>query len=312
MPLRLANLNSMSKLKIFKYRIFLKLTRTFPALFPDSWFLKARYFFEMGRELDLKNPVWFSEKLQWLKLHDRKPEYVKMVDKVKVKDYVATLIGEDYVIPTLATYDSFDEIDFDKLPNQFVLKCNHDSGNVIVCKDKHKLDIVRARKLLTDALTTDFYLLGREWPYKYVKRKIMAETLLTTYDEPFYNRQGMTDFKFSCFNGRVNDVMVCLERESGDTKFYFFDTNWDLLRYNIRGKNAPEGFTIPKPENFEKMVEIAETLSKDIPYLRLDLYNLDGEIYFGEMTFFPSCGFDKNLLEETEKLYGSLIVLPNN
>ncbi|MDE6321663.1 MAG: glycosyl transferase, partial [Muribaculaceae bacterium] len=263
----------MTMLNRLKYRYLLKLTRLFPSLFPDAWYLKAYYFFEMGRELNLDTPTLYSEKLQWLKIHNRKPEYETMVDKVKVKEYVASLIGEKYVIPTLGVYNNFDEIEFDKLPNEFVLKCNHDSGNVIVCKNKQKLDIQHARKVLTDALNTDFYLRGREWPYKNVKRKIMAEYFLSTPNEPFYNHLGMTDFKFSCFNGRVNDVMVCLERESGDTKFYFFDKDWNLLRYNIRGKNAPEGFTIPKPENFEKMVEIAEILSKNIPYLRVDLYN---------------------------------------
>lgn len=295
----------------FKYRLLYKLTRTFPALFPDSWYLKSYYFLEMGRDLNLDSPVLYSEKLQWLKIHNRKPEYVIMVDKVKVKEYVTSLIGEEYIIPTLGVYDRFDDIDFDKLPEKFVLKCNHDSGNVVVCKDKARLDINNARTVLNDALNTDFYLRGREWPYKNIKRKIMAEKFLSTQDEPFYNHEGMTDFKFSCFNGKVNDVMVCLERESGDTKFYFFDKNWKLLRYNKRGKAAPEGFTIPKPENFDKMVEIAEILSKNIPYLRVDLYNLAGKIYFGEMTFFPQSGFDPNLLLETEELYGNLIELPN-
>lgn len=300
----------MTNLKKIRYKILLKGTRIFPTLFPDSWYLKAFYFIVMGRELNLRNPILYSEKLQWLKIHNRKPEYVTMVDKVLVKEYVASLVGEEYIIPTLGVYDRFEDIDIDKLPNKFVLKCNHDSGNVIVCKDKQQLDLINAKKVLTTALNTNYYLCGREWPYKNVKRKIMAEYFLSTPNEPFYNRLGMTDFKFSCFNGKVNDVMVCLERESGDTKFYFFDKDWNLLRYNIRGKNAPEGFTIPKPENFEKMVEIAEILSKNIPYLRVDLYNLAGKVYFGEMTFFPHSGFDPNLLLETELLYGNLIELP--
>lgn len=302
----------MSKLKKLKYRILLKLTRTFPSLFPDSWYLRAYYFFEMGHELNLKTPTKYSEKLQWLKIHNRKPEYVTLVDKVKVKDYVASLVGEECIIPTLGVYNSFDDIDFDKLPNRFVLKCNHDSGNVIVCKDKQRLDIDNAKKVLTDALNTDYYLRGREWPYKNIERKIIAEFFLSTQDEPFYNHLGMTDFKFSCFNGMVNDVMVCLERESGDTKFYFFDKDWNLLRYNKQGKKAQEGFTIPKPDNFEKMIEIAEILSKDIPYLRVDMYNIAGRIYFGEMTFFPQSGFDTNLLPEIEVLYGNLIECPIN
>lgn len=297
----------MSEIKALKYRILYKLTRAFPYALPDSWYLRAYYFFEMGRELNLKNPVLYSEKLQWLKIHDRKPEYIVMADKVRAKEYVASVVGEEYIIPTLGVYDRFEDIDFEKLPDEFVLKCNHDSGNVVVCKDKRQLDIDNARNVLTKALKTDYYLRGREWPYKKIKRKIMAETFLSAPTESFYNHLGMTDFKFSCFNGKVNDVMVCLERESGDTKFYFFDKDWNLLRYNIRGKNAPEGFTIPKPENFEKMVEIAEILSKNIPYLRLDLYNLAGKVYFGEMTFFPDGGFDRNLLPDTERLYGNLI-----
>lgn len=300
----------MPVLKKQLYRVILKLTKLFPSLFPDAWYLRAYYFFEMGRELNLNSPVLYSEKLQWLKIHNRKPEYAMMVDKIRVKDYVTSLIGKEFIIPTIAVYSSFEEIDFDKLPDQFVLKCNHDSGNIIVCKDKEKLDIDRARNVLIDALHTDFYLRGREWPYKNIKRRIMAETFLSTQDEPFYNHFGMTDFKFSCFNGEVHDVMVCLERESGETKFYFFDKDWNLLRYNKRGKAAPEGFTIPKPENFDKMIEIAETLSNNIPYLRVDLYNVAGKIYFGEMTFFPQSGFDPNLLPETENLYGDLIELP--
>lgn len=300
----------MSIIKKLIYRVILKLTRAYPSQFPDSWYLKAYYFLEMGRELNLNNPILYSEKLQWLKIHNRKSEYSIMVDKIKVKKYVASLIGEEYVIPTLGVYDSFDDIDFSELPAKFVLKCNHDSGNVIVCKDKNTIDKNNARKVLNEALNTDFYLRGREWPYKNVDRKIMVEYFLSAPDEPFYNHLGMTDFKFSCFNGKVNDVMVCLERESGDTKFYFFDKDWNLLRYNIRGKNAPEGFTIPKPENFDRMIEIAEILSQNIPYLRVDLYNLEGKIYFGEMTFYPDSGFDPNLLPETEKLYGNLIDLP--
>lgn len=300
----------MTRIKKIYYRLLYELTGRFPLLFPDSWFLKAFYYLSMKQELNLSNPVLYSEKLQWLKLYNRKPEYTPMVDKVKVKDYVATLIGKQYVIPTLGVYERFKDIDFDKLPDQFVLKCNHDSGNVIVCKDKTKLDRLNAEKTLTKALKTDFYLIGREWPYKNIDRKIMAETFLATEAEPFYNHLGITDFKFSCFNGKVNDVMVCLERESGDTKFYFFSKEWRLLRYNKRGMAAPEDFTIPKPENFEKMVEIAETLSKNIPYLRVDLYNLNGKIYFGEMTFFPNNGVDPNLSMETEQLYGNLIYLP--
>lgn len=284
-------------------KLFLAILVRIAPIVPDKLYLKWRYRLEMGAKLDLNNPQAFSEKLQWLKLYNRKPEYTTMVDKYAAKKYVSSIIGEEYIIPTIGVWESFDEIDFNKLPNQFVLKTTHGGGSsgVVICKDKATLDIEQAKAKLNRSLNKCIYRTFREWPYKNVKPRIIAEEFIGSGD--------IEDYKFSCYNGVATDVMICMDRGTGDTKFYFFDQEWNLLRYNKRGLAAPEGFTIPAPKNIDKMFEIAGRLSKGIPYLRVDLYNIDGKIYFGETTFFPQSGFDSNLLPETEKLFGSRIKL---
>lgn len=273
---------------------------------PDNQYLKCMFRARMGRKLDLDNPQTFNEKLQWLKLHDRRPEYTIMVDKYKVRDYIADKLGEEYLIPLLGVWDDPDEIDFEALPDQFVLKCNHNSGTgMCICKDKSKLDIEKVKKELRKGLAQDYYLTGREWPYKNVPRKIICEQ----YMEDSSQKDSLTDYKFFCFNGVADCVMVCLDRFSGDTKFYFFDKNWKLKRMNIRGKNAPEGFTIPKPSCMDEMFRIAEQLSEGLSFSRIDLYECNGKIYFGEITFFPDSGFDANLLPETDQYFGEMIDL---
>lgn len=270
---------------------------------PDSIDIRLLYLAHMGKLPDLNSPKTFNEKLNWLKLCDRNPLYTTLVDKCAVKQWVVDKIGEQYVIPTLGVWNKFDDIDFDKLPNQFVLKCTHDSGSYVICKDKAKLDKRAARKKLTTALKRNFYYVGREDPYKNVPPRIIAEKYIEDRNGVF------VDYKFSCFNGYVDCVMVCLDRHINDVKFYFFDKDWNLKRLNVRGKNAPEGFTIPKPSCMDEMFEIAAKLSKGIPFVRVDLFECDGKIYFGEMTFFPDSGFDANLLPETDLYFGSLIDL---
>lgn len=273
---------------------------------PDKEYLERKFKSSMGKPLDLKNPQTFNEKLQWLKLYNRKPEYTMMVDKYKVREYIAEKLGEEYLIPLLGAWDDPDDIDFDSLPNQFVLKCNHNSGlGMCICKDKSKLDIEKVKNELRKGLKQDYYLTGREWPYKDVPRKIICEKYMTDSD----SSSDFTDYKFFCFNGYLDCVMVCLERSSGETKFYFFDKDWKLKRINVRGKNAPEGFTIPKPECMDAMFDIAATLSKGLPFARIDLYQSNQHIYFGEITFFPDSGFDANLLPETDEYFGNLIDL---
>lgn len=275
----------------------------------DEKFLSRKFKICMGRELNLENPKTFNEKLQWLKLYDRRPEYTMMVDKYLVRDYIREKLGEKYLIPLIGVWDSPDEIDFDSLPDQFVLKCNHNSGlGMYICRDKSKMDVSAVKKELRRGLAQDYYLPGREWPYKNVPRKIICEKFMV--DEP--GASDFTDYKFFCFNGNVDSVMVCLERSSGNTKFYFFDQNWELKRLNVRGKSAPDGFTIPKPSCMDEMFEIAAKLSKGLPFVRVDLYQSCGSIYFGEMTFFPDSGFDANLLPETDAYFGDLIHLNIN
>ena len=298
--------------KLFKYitdsdyRFMIKSNTTGCPNMDDKEFLTRKFKACMGKELDLDNPKTFNEKLQWLKLYNRDPQYTMLVDKYLVRDYIRENLGEEYLIPLIGVWNSPDEIDFDALPDKFVLKCNHNSGvGMYICKDKSKMDVEKVKKELQRGLDQDYYLTGREWPYKDVPRKIICEKFMS--DAP--GASDFTDYKFFCFDGHVDCVMVCLERSSGNTKFYFFDEKWELKRLNIRGKNAPEGFTVPKPECMDKMFDIAAELSKGLPFVRVDLYQSNGQIYFGEMTFFPDSGFDANLLKETDEYFGNLIKL---
>ena len=274
----------------------------------DEDFLRRKFKARVGRELDLDNPRTFNEKLQWLKLHNRRPEYTVMVDKYRVRDYIREKLGEEYLIPLIGAWDSPDEIDFDALPDRFVLKCNHNSGlGMYICKDKSKMDVKAVKKELRRGLAQDYYLTGREWPYKDVPRKIICEKYITDNAET----DCLTDYKFYCFGKEVDSVMVCIERNTGSPKFYFFDRNWTLKRYNKRGKEAPEDFTLPKPESMDKMFDIAKQLAEgcDSPFVRVDLYSAKGQIYFGELTFFPDSGFDPNRLPETDRYFGELTKL---
>ena len=285
-------------------KFFAKVFSQFYFLFPERLYLIIRYYLEMGKPLHLDNPKTMNEKLQWLKLYNRKPEYTRMVDKVLAKGYAAGIIGDEYIVPTLGVWNHFDEIDFDKLPNQFVLKTNHSGGNlgVVICKDKATFDKKAAKKKLEKSLKKDLSRVLVEWPYRNVERKILAEEYLG--EDP-------VDYKFYCFNGYADVVLVCIERETGHPKFYFFDKEWNLRRLNKRGKEAPEGFTLPKPEGMDEMFEIAAHLSEGLPYARIDLYNIKGKIYFGEITLFPYSGFDDNRLPEADLYFGNLIELPS-
>lgn len=280
----------------------LRLVRKFNFLFPDKLYLQICFYLEMGRKLDLKNPKTMDEKMQWLKLYNRKPEYTTMVDKVLVKDYMRNLLGDQYIVPLLGVWDSPDEIDFSTLPNQFVLKTNHSGGNtgVIIVKDKNSLDIGVVKKKLNESLKSDIYARYREWPYKNIKKKVFAEA---------YLGEDLSDYKFYCYNGYADAVLVCIDRQIGEPKFYFFDKTWQLKRYNKRGKEAPEDFTLPKPEGIDEMFSLASELSKGYPFLRVDFYNINGRIYFGEVTFFPASGFDYNRLPESDIHFGSMIDL---
>ena len=271
----------------------------------DKKYLEMRYKLRFGKKLDLENPLTYNEKLQWLKLYDRSPEYTKMVDKYEVKKYVADKIGEEYIIPTLGVWDKFEDIDFDKLPDQFVLKCTHDSGGIVICKDKSKLDKEKAQKKIEKGLKRNYYWASREWPYKDVKPRIIAEKYMV--DESGYE---LKDYKFFCFDGKVKMLFIATDRgvEGKDTKFDFFDENFVHLPIKNGHENAEKELACP--EGFEKMKELAEKLSKGIPQLRVDFYNINGQIYFGETTFFHWSGMVPFEPEEWDAKLGEYIELP--
>jgi len=275
-------------------------------LFNDKSYLKLLYLAYKGEILDIEHGQTFSAKLQWLKLHHKRTILTDLVDKIKVKDIVGKIIGEEYIIPTLRIWDSPEEMkpeDFNSMPDRFVIKTNHSGGNlgVYLCTDKRTMNLRQVKKKMAKSLGTDIFTTFREWPYKNIEKKILAEEFIG---------EDLIDYKFFCFNGEVDSVMLCIGRNSSEkTRFYFFDPEWNLRRYNIAGKNAPEGFTVDKPERFDKMIEIASKLSKGFPFVRVDLYNTRGHIYFGELTFFPDSGLDPNILPEAELYLGSKIDL---
>lgn len=273
-------------------------------IIPDKLYLHLKFRQRMGQWPNLKNPKTFNEKLNWLKLYDRKPVYTTMVDKYEAKKYVAGIIGDKYIIPTLGVWDNFDDIDFDSLPNQFVLKCTHDSGGLYICRDKSKMDFGLAKKRINRSLKRNYYWHGREWVYKNVPHKIICEKYI---DE---NGHVPIDYKVYCFNSKPYKVMLCIDRDANTpTRFYSFDIDWNLLRCNGWGKKAPADFTLPKPKNLEKMFEFSAVLSQEIPFARVDWYEVGGQLYFGEITFYPESGFDNAILPETDALYGEMIDL---
>ena len=257
---------------------------------PDKAFLKLAYKAHMGSELHLDHPITFNEKLQWLKLYDRKPEYTKMADKYEAKKYIADKIGAEYVIPALGVWNKFEEIDFDKLPNQFVLKCTHDSGGLVLCKDKKDLDIEACRKKLEKSLRSNYYLNGREWPYKNVKPRIIAEKYM------FEDNTGwLTDYKFFCFHGVPKILYVSKDKAEFPTTDFF---DMDYNRLHMRMKDPNSQVPPPKPDQFETMKELAEKLSEGIPHIRVDFYYIQNRIYVGELTFYHYSGFAKIQPEE--------------
>ena len=257
----------------------------------------------MDRQLNLDRPETFNEKLQWLKLYDRNPEYTKMVDKYEAKKYVADIIGQEYIIPTLGVWDKFEDIEFDKLPKQFVLKPTHTSGNVFICKDKEKINYKQLRKMINKWLKRNYYLIHREWPYKNVRPRIIAEQYMV--DE---SGTELKDYKFFCFNGEPKLLFVAKDRPYA-TKFNYYDMDFKKLPFKQHYKNFND--YIEKPKGFEKMIELSRKLSKDIPHVRVDFYDINGKVYFGELTFYHFSGFEKFEPEEWDRILGDMLELPN-
>ena len=277
---------------------------------PDKEYLERKFECCMGKTLDLDNPKTFNEKLQWLKLHDRNPEYTVMVDKYRVRDYIREKLGEEYLIPLVGVWDNPDEIDFHSLPNQFVLKCNHNSGlGMYICKDKNKLtekDIKKIRRDLSKGLKQDYYLAGREWPYKDVPRKIIAEKYMEDS-----STQELRDYKFFCFNGEVKCYKVDFDRFA-EHKANYFAPDGNLMRVGEEVCPPDFGREISVPGNLKKMKELAKKLSQTQMFLRTDFYDVDGKIYFGELTFYPASGFGKFIYDGNDELFGSWINLAKN
>lgn len=270
----------------------------------DREYLERFYKALMKRKLNLDPPTTYNEKLQWLKLYDHNPLYTKLVDKYEVKAYVANMVGSSYVIPTLGIYNSFDEIDFRKLPNQFVIKCTHDSGGLCICKDKNSFDYHSARSKITKSLKTNYYWIGREWPYKDVVPRVIVEE----YKED-YSTGELRDYKFFCFNGEVKALFVATDRQKAgtDVKFDYFDEEYNHLAFKQGHENASK---LPdKPTHFNEMKEVARKLSEGFPHVRIDLYEANGNVYFGEMTFSHFSGAVPFNPEEYDKIFGDWINL---
>lgn len=291
-----------------KDELKLALLKQIGFLLPDKLFLSIRYRLIFGRNLDLSDPKTFSEKIQWLKLYDRKPIYTTMVDKSLVKNYVSEIIGSQFIIPTLGVWDSPDDIDFEKLPNQFVLKTTHGGGNagVVICKDKSVFDKRSAVKKLKSSIKQDVYRDLREWPYKNVKKRILAEEYkvdLSTGE--------LRDYKFFCFNGMVKALFIATERQfkDGDVKFDFFDCDFNHLSLKQGHENAD--ITPEKPQNFELMLKLASKLSVGIPQVRVDFYEANGNVYFGEITFSHFSGMQPFVPDKWDYIFGSWIQLPS-
>lgn len=288
-----------------KFRKF-EIVKFLAHFYSDRKYLETIFPLRTGYKLDLDNPQTYNEKLQWLKLYDHRPEYIQMVDKVEAKRFAARIISEEHIIPTLAIYERAEDIDFDALPNQFVLKCTHDSGGIVICRDKSNLDRKAAVKKLARGLKKNYFYQNREWPYKNVKPRIIAEQYMS--DAGGSNE--LSDYKWFCFNGEPKAMFIATDRfaRGEETKFDFYDTEFNHLPFTNGHPNAKK--TIVKPKGFEEMMQLARKLSEGIPHVRVDLYDINGKIYFGEMTFFHWSGTKPFVPQEWDYKFGSWIELP--
>lgn len=274
---------------------------------PDKWYLSLRYRFKMGHWINWKNPKKFTEKIQWLKLYDRKPQYTMMVDKFAVKQYVADSIGEEYIIPTIGVWTNSDEINWDSLPNQFVLKTTHGGGGggVVICKDKTAFNKESAIAKLNESLASDIYSNYREWPYKNVPKRIIAEKFMAPENSP--GSADILDYKFFCFHGEPKFLYVS---DSPSHSLQFLNTDWTLADFG-RNDYHPLNKLPEKPNNLEEMLAIARKLSAGIPHVRVDLYNVDKHIFFGELTMYTGSGYIPFYPKEYDGKLGDLLTLPN-
>ena len=273
----------------------------------DKLYLKVYYYLHTGKRLNLDNPVSFNEKMQWLKLHNTKPVCTQMADKYAVRQLITDSIGEDYLIPLLGVWDCFDEIDFGLLPDKFVLKATHDSGSFVICKDKSRFDKNAARKKLNRSLKNNYFWAGREYPYKDIKPRIIAETYMENPGE-----DGLSDYKFFCFGGKPDMLFYASDRFNNDdgegAKYDYYDMNLNHLPIRNQG-HKNKNLVIPHTAQFEEMKDLAAKLSKGFPFLRVDFYLINGKVYFGELTFHDGGGVVPFVPDEWDYRLGEKIVL---
>lgn len=270
----------------------------------DKEVLNNLYYFRFGKNIDWIHPKTFNEKMQWLKLYDRKKIYSTMVDKYEVKNYVANIIGKEYVVPTIGIYNNFNDIDFKEMPDKFVIKCTHDSGGLVICEDKSKFNKKKAKKKIEKSLKTNYYYKSREWPYKNVKPRIIVEKYIEDK-----NIKELRDYKFFCFNGEPKIMYVSDNSHRNNQHCCFYDMNYNELNIKRRDYKDFEQ-KVKKPYNFNKMIEFSKMLSKNIPHVRVDWYEVNNKLYFGELTFYTCSGFIPFETEAWDYKMGEMLKLP--
>ncbi len=289
-----------------KYYLRVKMLKQFSKFFSDRKYLELLFPMRTGYKLNLDNPTTYNEKLQWIKLYDRNPAYCMMVDKYDVKGYIAKIIGEDFVIPTIGIYNNFDEINFNDLPSQFVLKCTHDSGGIVICDDKSCFDISKARKILNTGLKRNYYYDNREWPYRDLKPRIIAEQYMK--DE---NTNTLNDYKVLCFNGVAKLIELHQGRYSNNHTQDFYDRNWKKTQITQGTYGKVSNEIAERPALLDDMIKLSEKLAANIPHVRVDWYIVNNHLYFGELTFFDGSGLNPWDRYEDDLLMGSWITLPD-
>ena len=271
---------------------------------PDETYLKLLFWLRMKKKLNLENPVTFNEKMQWLKLYNKNPEYTRLVDKYEVREYIKSRFGSELLVPLIGVWNTWEEINFALLPERFVLKTTHDSGGVAICHNKSNWDIQKAKEKIRDSLSRNYFYLGREYPYRNIVPRIIGEEYLE-------NEQAneLIDYKVMCFNGKAKCIFTCTERFSDDgLKVTFFDLDWNRLPFE---RHYPSSrLEVKRPVNLEKMIQYAEMLSKNIPFLRVDFYEVNEQVYLGELTFYPGSGMEEFTPEIYDSILGSWLELP--
>lgn len=273
-------------------------------IIPDKFYISLQFYHNFKKWPNIERPKTFNEKLQWLKLYDRNPEYTKMVDKITAKDYVKSIIGEEYIIPTLKVWERVEDIRERDLPERFVMKTNHDSKGVIVCSDKHNFNLDKAKKFMRQRLKHNAFWYGREWPYKDILPKVFIEEFLESEDGD------LKDYKVFCFNGKAKFTLVCSDRFSDNIlKEDFYDNNWNKMNI-ARLRNPNSDKKIEKPSNLDLMLKLANTLSRNIPFVRVDFYEVKGKLYFGELTLYPASGYSPFADLKWDYILGSYLTIP--